>query len=81
MSAFPTPPPWAGEALCAQTDPEIFFPDKGGSNRDAKAVCSRCPVTSKCFDYALANNEAYGIWGGMSEFDRRKLRRKGSVAA
>jgi WhiB family transcriptional regulator, redox-sensing transcriptional regulator len=68
------PQPWAGEALCAQTDPEIFFPDKGGSTREAKAVCARCPVAAECLEYALATSERFGIWGGLSERERRTLR-------
>lgn len=65
--------PWAVDALCAQTDPEAFFPDKGGSTREAKAVCATCTVAAECLDYALANGERFGIWGGLSERERRKL--------
>ena len=67
---------WQAEALCAQTDPEAFFPEKGGSTRDAKRVCSECPVSTACLDYALAKDERFGIWGGMSERERRRLRRQ-----
>lgn len=81
MIDFPSPPAWTEQARCAQVDPEIFFPAKGGSLRPARAVCERCPVQAECFDYSIANGEKYGIWGGISEFDRRKLRRKGSAAA
>jgi WhiB family transcriptional regulator, redox-sensing transcriptional regulator len=69
------PPPWTVDALCAETDPESFFPEKGGSTREAKDICTRCPVQVECLDYALGNNEGYGIWGGVSERDRRKLMR------
>ncbi len=67
---------WQERALCAQTDPEAFFPEKGGSTREAKRVCSSCEVRSECLEYALANDERFGIWGGLSERERRKLKRR-----
>ncbi|WP_076696620.1 WhiB family transcriptional regulator [Tersicoccus sp. Bi-70] len=67
---------WQADALCAQTDPEAFFPEKGGSTRDAKKVCGACTVRSQCLQYALENDERFGIWGGMSERERRRLRRR-----
>ena len=66
---------WHGKALCAQTDPEAFFPEKGGSTRDAKKICTGCEVRSECLSYALANDERFGIWGGLSERERRRLKR------
>ena len=69
---------WQADALCAQTDPEAFFPEKGGSTRDAKKVCGACTVKEQCLEYALANDERFGIWGGMSERERRRLRKKSS---
>ena len=66
---------WQQHALCAQTDPEAFFPEKGGSTREAKAVCQSCEVREECLEYALANDERFGIWGGLSERERRRLRR------
>ncbi|MGN6501517.1 MAG: WhiB family transcriptional regulator [Pseudolysinimonas sp.] len=66
---------WQSDALCAQTDPEAFFPEKGGSTRDAKKICTSCEVKAQCLDYALANDERFGIWGGLSERERRRLRR------
>lgn len=69
----PTPPPFMARGLCATTDPEAFFPEKGGSTREAKRVCAVCPVQAECLDYAIANNERYGIWGGLSERERRKI--------
>lgn len=65
--------PWMDEGLCAQTDPEEFFPEKGGPTRAAKAVCAVCPVAAECLDYALKRGERYGIWGGLSERERRKV--------
>ena len=66
---------WQAEALCAQTDPEAFFPEKGGSTRDAKRVCQGCTVRGECLEYALAHDERFGIWGGLSERERRKLKK------
>jgi WhiB family redox-sensing transcriptional regulator len=67
---------WQEQALCAETDPEAFFPEKGGSTREAKKICTGCEVRSECLDYALANDERFGIWGGLSERERRRLRRR-----
>jgi len=67
---------WQERSLCAQTDPEAFFPEKGGSTREAKKVCTGCEVRSECLAYALANDERFGIWGGLSERERRKLKRR-----
>lgn len=67
---------WQARALCAQTDPEAFFPEKGGSTRDAKRVCGACVVRSECLEYALSNDERFGIWGGLSERERRRLRKR-----
>lgn len=66
---------WQADALCAQTDPEAFFPEKGGSTREAKKICASCEVRAQCLEYALKNDERFGIWGGLSERERRKLRR------
>jgi WhiB family redox-sensing transcriptional regulator len=66
---------WQDRALCAQTDPEAFFPEKGGSTREAKKICLGCEVRSECLEYALAHDERFGIWGGLSERERRRLKR------
>ena len=67
---------WQERSLCAQTDPEAFFPEKGGSTREAKKVCIGCEVRAECLEYALANDERFGIWGGLSERERRKLKKR-----
>lgn len=67
-------PEWMAAGICAQTDPDAFFPEKGGSTREAKAICRSCPVRAACLDYALEHEERYGIWGGLSERERRRLR-------
>ncbi len=69
---------WQSDSLCAQTDPEAFFPEKGGSTRDAKKICASCEVRTQCLEYALSNDERFGIWGGLSERERRKLRKNAS---
>ena len=65
---------WRLDALCAETDPEAFFPEKGGSTREAKRVCAGCAVRTECLESALTNDERFGIWGGLSERERRRLR-------
>jgi WhiB family transcriptional regulator, redox-sensing transcriptional regulator len=67
---------WQERALCAQTDPEAFFPEKGGSTREAKRICAGCEVRAECLEYALQHDERFGIWGGLSERERRKLKRR-----
>jgi WhiB family redox-sensing transcriptional regulator len=78
VPSWPTVPPgdesWRLDALCAETDPEAFFPEKGGSTREAKRVCVGCDVRTECLEYALANDERFGIWGGLSERERRRIR-------
>lgn len=66
---------WMAEAKCLDADPEAFFPEKGGSTREAKRICSSCAVQQDCLQWALANDERFGIWGGMSERERRRLKR------
>lgn len=64
---------WMTDAFCTQVDPEPFFPEKGGSTRQAKSICAQCTVTDQCLDFAMQNDERFGIWGGLSERERRKL--------
>lgn len=67
------PPAWTEDAVCAQSDPDAFFPERGGSTKAAKLMCKGCPVTTQCLDYALDNEERHGVWGGLSERERRKI--------
>jgi WhiB family transcriptional regulator, redox-sensing transcriptional regulator len=69
-------PGWQDRSLCSQTDPEAFFPEKGGSTREAKKVCRGCEVRAECLEYALEHDERFGIWGGLSERERRRLKRE-----
>lgn len=62
---------WRDQALCAQIDTEMFFPEKGGSVKAAKRVCSTCPVSAECLQFAIATGETHGIWGGLTERERR----------
>ena len=75
---------WRHEALCRDEDPELFFPigSTGPAERqiaEAKAVCRRCSVTEACLAWALASGQDAGVWGGMSEDERRSLRRRSLV--
>lgn len=67
------PGPLIADGLCAQTDPEIFHPEKGGSTRDAKAICGRCPVLTECRDWAVATQQQHGVWGGTTRRERAAL--------
>ncbi len=67
--------PWMDQASCVGVSPDLFFPERGESTADAKAVCRACPVCGDCLEYALAGSEKFGIWGGLSERERRRLRR------
>lgn len=61
------------DALCAQVGGELFFPEKGGSSKDAIQICDECDVSDACLSWALSHDERYGIWGGTSERERRRL--------
>lgn len=71
---------WQARANCMGVDPELFFPERGASTREAKAVCRGCVVREDCLEYAIANGEKFGIWGGMSERERRRVRRSRVLA-
>ena len=68
-------PAWHDAGLCAQTDPDAFYPDKGQPTAPAKRICAACPVRTLCLDHAITNDERHGIWGGTSPNERRHLRR------
>lgn len=81
MHAIPTPDKsWQDFAGCLGVDPDLFFPERGASTREAKEVCRGCVVREECLDYALANGEKFGIWGGFSEKERRTIRRQRALA-
>ncbi len=66
---------WQTTANCVGIDPDIFFPERGASTREAKALCASCKARAACLEYALEKGEKFGIWGGTSERERRRLRR------
>lgn len=66
---------WQNRAACLGADPGLFFPMDGTSAKPAKAVCAVCPVRAACLDFALDNNERHGVWGGLTERQRRPLRK------
>jgi WhiB family redox-sensing transcriptional regulator len=70
-------PAWMADGLCAQTDPEMFFPEAGRTPRGARNVCKECPVAVQCLAYALDRDERFGIWGGMTPTERRRLKKGG----
>lgn len=72
---------WQESGVCAQTDPDEFFPEKGGSTKQAKRMCERCPVVAECLEYALAVDERFGVYGGKSERERRDIKRARAEAA
>lgn len=65
---------WQSRALCAQTDPEAFYPDQGGSTREAKKICLGCEVRAECLEYALLHDERFGVWGGLTDPERQRLK-------
>lgn len=71
---------WQDQANCLGVDPELFFPERGASTREAKEVCKGCAVREACLEYALTTGEKFGIWGGLSERERRRIRRQRSLA-
>ena len=67
---------WQARANCMGVDPDLFFPERGSSTREAKEVCRGCVVRVECLEFAISNGEKFGIWGGMSERERRRVRRQ-----
>ena len=70
---------WRKLANCLGVDPDLFYPDRGASTREAKNVCRGCVVREECLEYALSTGEKFGIWGGLSERERRRIRRQRSI--
>ena len=71
---------WQMFSNCLGVDPDLFFPERGASTKEAKGVCQGCVVREDCLEYALANGEKFGIWGGLSERERRRIRRQRALA-
>lgn len=72
---------WQDYANCRGADADLFFPERGASTRKAKSICGECQVRAECLDFAIDIGEKFGIWGGMSERERRKVRRERQIAA
>ena len=67
---------WQDYASCRNTNSDLFFPDRGASTRVAKQICAACQVRVDCLEYAVTRGEKFGIWGGLSERERRKIRKQ-----
>ena len=80
------PPDWRSDAACRDADPELFFPDGDITSaraqvKTAKLICRGCPVSATCLNWALASGQEAGIWGGLTEEERRRLSRRGPLSA
>ncbi len=79
MTAILQVPAWHERALCRQVDPELFFPEKGtglSQLQQARRICARCEVKPECRQDAIERDERFGVWGGTSEAERRRMRRE-----
>jgi WhiB family redox-sensing transcriptional regulator len=72
---------WQDLANCRGADADLFFPERGASTRAAKAICRECSVREECLEFAIRTSEKFGIWGGLSERERRKIRRQRAITA
>jgi WhiB family redox-sensing transcriptional regulator len=72
---------WQDYANCRGADADLFFPERGASTRKAKGICMACEVREQCLDFAISQGEKFGIWGGLSERERRRVRRQRIIAA
>lgn len=75
---------WRYHSVCRDEDPELFFPIGTSGPAllqadQAKKVCGRCPVSTECLKWALETGEDVGVWGGMSEEERRAVKRRGGL--
>lgn len=81
MTAAQPSPEWMSRALCLEVDSDLFFPNPAEHPAEALKVCSLCPVQAECLDYALANDERFGVWGGLTAYQRVRVRRTDSRCA
>jgi WhiB family redox-sensing transcriptional regulator len=75
MTAVNARPDWHWDAACAGQPAWLFYPERGESTKEAKEICRSCRARQECLTYALDNGEKFGIWGGTTERERRRLRR------
>ena len=71
---------WQDYSNCRGADADLFFPERGASTRKAKAICNACQVKVECLEFAIQQSEKFGIWGGLSERERRRIRKERSIA-
>jgi WhiB family transcriptional regulator, redox-sensing transcriptional regulator len=71
---LPPLPAFFAEAACISADPDVFFPDKGEHSEEAQAICGACPVRVDCLEYAIAEDIHDGVWGGVTERKRQRMR-------
>ena len=67
---------WQDYANCRGADADLFFPERGASTRKAKGICAACQVRVECLEFAVTKSEKFGIWGGLSERERCKIRKQ-----
>ena len=72
---------WQDNANCKGANANLFFPERGASTRTAKGICRECQVRGACLEFAITTGEKFGIWGGLSERERRRIRRERQIAA
>lgn len=75
------PEAWRQDAACRELDTAIFFPESDADADFAKAVCATCPVREACLEFALITRQDDGVWGGLDENERRRVRRRRQEAA
>jgi WhiB family redox-sensing transcriptional regulator len=66
---------WQDEAFCAEVDGDLFFPEKGEHTSWAKKLCASCPVKLPCLEMAMDEQIEFGVWGGLTAYQRKQLRR------
>lgn len=74
-------PDWQGVSQCLGVDPDIFYSEDGVRTPEAKAICAQCIVRNECLEYALENSERMGVWGGLTERERRSIKRRQRLAS
>lgn len=70
---------WRAQALCSRIDPDLFFAVGAREHREAKSICKQCPVRTQCLVHAMEAPIDHGIWGGMTERERRRFRRHAGI--
>ncbi|HEX7168415.1 MAG TPA: WhiB family transcriptional regulator [Acidimicrobiales bacterium] len=71
---------WRAKAACRDLDTDIFFPDSEEDAAPALSVCASCPVREACLEFALATRQHDGVWGGTTEAQRKRIRRRPTAA-